>query len=181
MRPASSVSLALTAQATIEVAAIRSGPMRPWMQALAEWHASQPGRLTKDNLWHMACELSGVGFTKKDVQLLVTRDDWMQYREEVALDLLLQSRKRLERRTGEYVDGHYAAFQAALSNVTENPMAVAKITEPVLDRVWPKREDKTVTSQTIVVNLTQPANQPDPFDYEPLPVEIVQSDLSESP
>ena len=173
MRPAASTSQAV---AVVEAAAVRSGPLRPWMKAFAEWHASQPGRITKVDLWHMACELSSAALRQKDVQLLVNRDDWMQYREEIALDLLLQSRKRLERRTGDYVDAHYEALQAARKNVKDDPMTVAKISEPVLDRVWPKREDRAVTTQTIVVNLTAPANQPDPLEYEPLPVEIVRSD-----
>lgn len=151
--------------------AILHGALLPWMKALAEWHATQPGTPKKAQVLAIAMKLSGQALTPDTLALLLSRDDWMAYREEMALDELARARRRLEHRLDEYMDAHLWALQSAKKE--GDYKAVAMIADPVMDRAWPKRDVGSQTAQTIIVNLpgTTPAEA---HVIEPLPdVEVV--------
>lgn len=140
------------------------------MKALAEWHATQPGTPKKAQVLATAMKLSGQPLSPDTVAVLTTREDWLAYREEMALDELARAKRRLEHRLDEYLDAHLWALQTAKKN--EDYKAVAAIADPVMDRAWPKRDGGSQTAQTIIVNL--PGSQPvETHLTEPLPVEVV--------
>lgn len=144
------------------------------MQRLAEWHATLTVPVRVETVRRVAEHLAQCGVSKESVRALLRRRDWWAYREELALDEMLQVRKRVERRSKAYVDAHFQALQAALVNVGENPKLVADIATPVVDRVWPKREERAATSPTVVINLAGGTTVQQVLATEVLPVEIVE-------
>lgn len=158
----------------IEYAAIRQGPLRPWMKKLAEWAVTQNERLSAKQLGQMATQLAKVKIATHMARVLMYRDDWIAYKEEVASDVVGQARRQLEQRSVEYLETHYEAMKAARVNVATDPGTAAKITEPVMDRVWPKKEEGNPAPTTIVVNLAPHQKVEEVVDYEILPCEIVE-------
>jgi hypothetical protein len=150
---------------------IQQGALLPWMKALAEWHAVQPGTPKAAQVLATANKLCGHLLTPEKLKLLLTRSDWMAYREEMALDELARARRRLEHRLDEYLDAHQWALREAKG--AGDYKAVAAIADPVMDRAWPKRDVGSQTAQTIIVNL--PGHTPaDHHVVEPLPdVEVI--------
>ena len=134
-----------------ERAACDIGPLRPWAYALAEWHATQPGRVTFQQIYDMAVSLASVSLPRPRVKSLLRRDDWIEYREQMAADFLLRIRRKVERRMESYADAHHEALKLATDE--GDYTAMAKISEPMLDRLWPKREEKVETPQTLIVNV----------------------------
>ncbi len=159
--------------AQLERAAILAGPLRPWMKRLAEWHATQEGRVLLEQCRDVAIQFAGVSISLAATKALVTRDDWMAYREEIALDQLLQVRKRLQHRTAQYVDAHLKALEMAEAN--EDYRAMAQIAEPMVDRVWAKREQHVQQNQTVILNLA-PGSTPAQVlatEFKPIEVEVL--------
>ena len=165
----------LKARREIEYAAIRGGPLRPWMKRLAEWFATQPGRPNQVMYTEMASQFAGVKIASHMAKLLIYRDDWMAYRDEILADEVGKARLQLQQRVGEYAETHYQAMKSAAKRVADDPMTAAKITEPVLDRVWPKKEERDAAPTTIIVNLAPQQAPQQVLEYEVLPCEIVES------
>lgn len=164
----------------IERAAILGGPLRPWMKRLAEWHATQEGKVTLEHCRDMAVTFtSGVMISQAAVRALMTRDDWMAYREEVSLDILLQARKKLQYRVTEYADAHFNALKLAEQH--GDYKAVASMAEPMIDRLWAKREHQVAPSQTVIVNLGTHTTPTQLLETELLPVEILPKEAEEDP
>lgn len=144
------------------------------MKALAEWHAVQPGTPKQAQVIALAQQLSGQPLRPETVKALTTRNDWLSYREEMALDELARAKRRLEHRLDEYMDAHLWALQTAKKE--KDYKAVAAIADPVMDRAWPKRDVGSQTAQTIIVNLpggqTAETHLLEPLsDVEVVPVE----------
>lgn len=167
------------ARRQIEHLAIANGIMRPWMQRLAEWSATQPGRVMVKTHYPMACQFAGVHLTKDLLRPLLQREDWIAYRQEMVDDFVKGARKKFESRLPEYMETHYLAMMAARSNVTEDPRSAAILTEPALDRVWPKKEDQHIAPTVVNITLSPNQSVEAVISTEPLPCEIVES--KESP
>jgi len=165
----------LRARKEIEYSAIRGGPLRPWMKRLAEWAATQPGKPSLQQFKAMASQFAGIKIAAHMAKMVVFRDDWMAYRDEILADEVGKARLQLQQRVGEYTETHYQAMLAAGKNVAVDPMTAAKITEPVLDRVWPKKEERDAAPTTIIVNLAPTQAPQQVLEYEVLPCEIVES------
>lgn len=164
----------------IEYAAIRGGALRPWMKRLAEWAATQPGKPTFREYKEMASQFAGVKIAAHMVRPLVFRQDWMDYRDGIIADEVGLARLQLRQRAGEYMETHYLAMKAAASNVSVDPGTAAKITEPVMDRIWPKKEERDIAATTVIVNLAPHQTAKAVLDYEILPCEIVESTTTEA-
>jgi hypothetical protein len=165
----------LRARREIEYAAIRGSELRPWMKRLAEWAATQEKRIILKQYTEMASQFAGIKIASHMVKVLVWRDDWREYRDSIAADVVQTARYKAEARVGEYMETHYKAMLAASSNVSTDPMTAAKITEPMLDRVWPKKEERDVQATTVIVNLGPAQKAETVLDYEVLPCEIVEN------
>lgn len=147
------------------------------MKRLAEWHATQAGGLKLSDVWQMAIQFAGYDIPRTHVKGLLSREDWWQYREELALDEQKRVRRKIEQTLEEYVDTHYWALQAAKQ--AGDYGVAAKIAEGAIDRVWPKREEQTNRNQTIIINNTVPM-QP-AHHLEPLPIEVEAIEVQDSP
>ena len=159
----------------IEYAAIDNGVLRPWMKKLAEWSATQDTTPTLTETALMATTLVGVKISTAYCRKLWNREDWREHKAAIAENAVGVARKRMERRVGEYVDTHYEAMRAARGNVGEDPKTAALIAEPILDRVWPKKEEMAAVQQTVIVNLAPHQKVEQVVEYEVLPCEIVES------
>jgi len=159
----------------IEYAAIQGGTLRPWMKRLAEWAATQSGKPTAKQYRDMASQFAGIKIAAHMARLLVFRQDWMDYRDGIIADEVGLARLQLRQRAGEYMETHYQAMKAAASNVSQDPGTAAKIAEPVMDRIWPKKEERDIAATTVIVNLAPHQNVKEVVEYEVLPCEIVES------
>jgi hypothetical protein len=171
----------LRARKEIEYSAIRGGPLRPWMKRLAEWAATQPGKPTLRQYADMCSQFAGIKIATHMAKMVVHRDDWLEFRDGIVADEVGRARLQLEQRVGEYAQTHYEAMLAAKANVSLDPGTAAKITEPVLDRVWPKKEERDQAPTTIIVNLAPQQAAAQVLEYEVLPCEIVESTNQEAP
>lgn len=149
------------------------------MKRLAEWHATHEGKVLLEQARDMAVQFAGVSISLAATKALMTRDDWMGYREEVALDTMLQIRKKLQARTEHYVDAHFRAL--ALAEDAEDYKVMAQIAEPMLDRVWAKREQHVAQGQTVIINLAPGSTPAQVLETEFLPVEIVPKTEPDEP
>ncbi len=171
-------------QTEISVYAIMNDrPLEPWMKRLAEYAASQPlrrGRIVAKDLRPIADKLAGVQVPSHAIKRLILRDDWLAIRDGIAADEVQRARKQLEQRAGEYLDTHYEAMQAARKNIKEDPRTAAIITEPIVNRVWPVKDDKGTAPTTVVIHLGPQQQAEQVLHYEVLPVEVVETPATES-
>lgn len=146
------------------------GPLRPWMKRLAAWEASAAGqRISVSACFEAARFLAQAPISRPAVQALRSRPDYLAYREELAADALVRARKQLEARVQEYADAHHWALQEAQK--AGDYKETAAIAAPMLDRLWPKREDQTDRPMAITVNV--PGSQPVQHVIDQEPEEIV--------
>jgi hypothetical protein len=165
----------LRARKQIEYGAIHAGQMRPWMKRLAEWAATQPGKPTIKLYAEMASQFAGIKIATHMAKLLVFQDQWREYRDGIVADEVGKARLQLQQRVGEYAETHYMAMLASRSNVSVDPSTAARITEPILDRVWPKKEERDAAPTTVVINLGPQQRVAQVLEYESLPCEVVES------
>ena len=159
----------------IEYASIRGGDLRPWMKKLAEWSGTEEKEPSFKAYCQVATQLAGVKLAAPMVRHLIWREDWREYRKTFASDLIGKARRKVEQRVGEYVDTHYEALKASRQNIASDPKTAAGIAEPILDRVWPKKEELAAAQTTVIVNLAPTQKMETVLEYEILPCEVVES------
>lgn len=121
------------------------------MKRLAEWHATQEGRVKFKETQQMAWQLAGVYVTPGAIRTLLNREDWLTYREEIAVDEMLALKRRVEARYQDYADAHHEALMNLRK--AEKWKDVAEIAAPIIDRIAPKREERGPGQNTFIVNL----------------------------
>lgn len=134
---------------------IRYSPaLTPWMCAYAEW-------LTLGNIaptWTQkvtkARGLSRAPVSRKQLVLLEARPDFLAYVRDLESGPLERARARFQSAFPEYVEAHKEALDKARD--ANDYAAVARIAEPVLDRVLPKKTDGGGATQ---VSITLSASQ----------------------
>lgn len=161
----------------VEIQTATVGPLKPWMRRLAEWHATIGTPVKPKECTQVARRFAAFHVPRAVVNAVMAREDWLAYREEMALDEQGRLKRMVEDRLQVYLDSHYEALLE--SKKEKNWKTVAQIAEPMMDRVWPKRDEKGNTGATVIVNL--PAGSvPSRMDQtEPLPIEIVSSQSTE--
>jgi hypothetical protein len=135
---------------------IRHSPgLYPWMRAYAEWLTLEcveipkiSGRMAK------ARGMARAPVSNLQLKLLEARPDFITYVKELESGPLERARRRFEASFPEYVEAHREALDAARD--ANDYTAIARIAEPVLDRVMPKRSDNAQATQ---VNITLSPNQ----------------------
>jgi hypothetical protein len=157
------------------------------MKRLAEYSATQPGRVELKDMLPMAMQLAGVKIPRPYVRDLIAREDWREYRDRMAQDDIARTRAILAQRVGEYAETHYQAMRAVASNTTldskgqermTDPRTAAILTEPILDRVWPKKDDRDQAPTTVIVNLAPNRTPETVIVYEVVPIEVVETTTS---
>ncbi len=141
------------------------------MRRLAEWVATQDLTPDPKALYRAAVGFIGFALPESWIPLVLEREDWRTYRDQMALDDNLRARKALEHHYGAYVAAHRWALEAATS--VGDYKTAAEIASPVLDRVAPKRDQNASVGQTVIIKLSQgsPLIQTEPIEVEVLPVE----------
>ncbi len=144
------------------------------MRRLAEWIATQDFSPTNSVIHQMARELSGYDLPAEWIPMVMGREDWQVYRDQVAADDQLRARRTFEHNYQAYVTTHRWALEAAAA--VGDYKTAAEIAAPVLDRVAPKRDQHIGTSQTVIIKLghTSPLVQTEPIEVEVLPVNEVE-------
>ena len=135
--------------------------LAPWQLAFAEWLAnldrapSTEAQLTKVIEFRAAQGIPDP-FTDVDLRALVARRHFKEYVSKLNADALKRCRARIEARLEAYVDANAWALTQAKGAMDYR--AVAAITEPMMERVWPKKSDTAAnTSVTVVLMPAQQA------------------------
>lgn len=124
--------------------------LTPWMRAYAEWlmlECAEPPKLVLRA--SRARGLSRASVNQDHLRLLEARPDFLAYCDDLRAGPLEAARAKFASRFPEYIDAHHAALGAARD--ANDYTAMAKIAEPVLDRVYPKRSENVAATQ---VNIT---------------------------
>lgn len=135
---------------------IRYSPaLYPWMRAYAEWLTLECLEPPKISLrLNKARKFATAPVAGNQLKLLEARPDFVTYVRELQLGPLERARERFQAAFPEYVEAHREALDQARDAGDYN--AVARIAEPVLDRVMPKKSDGGVAAQ---VTITLSPNQ----------------------
>lgn len=135
---------------------IRHSPaLYPWMRVYAEWLTLECLEMPK-----IATRMAKARFMARapvstlQLKLLEARPDFVTYVKELESGPLERARSRFQAAFPEYVDAHREALDAARD--ANDYTAMARIAEPVLDRVMPKRSDNAQATQ---VNITLSPSQ----------------------
>ena len=131
---------------------IRFGPLQPWMFAYGEWlmlGCLQPPPRSQRTA--KCRSLSRMALTDRQLRLLEAREDFTKYCDELAKGPLEEARAKFVRHFPEYIEAHAEALDSARR--AGDYTAVARIAEPVLDRVVPKKAEG-VTAAQVTVMLT---------------------------
>ena len=135
---------------------IRHSPaLYPWMRLYAEWltlECVEPPTRTKRRVRARAFAHSPI--TDPQLRLLEARPDFVTYIRELEAGPLERARRRFESAFPEYVEAHREALDHARDANDYN--AMARIAEPVLDRVMPKKAESGGATQ---VTITLSPNQ----------------------
>src|SRR5688572_10056396 len=122
----------------------------------------------------MASQFAGVKIAAHMTRMPVFQQAWMDLRDQIVADEVGLARLQLRQRAGEYLETHYQAMKSAAKNVDLDPGTAAKIAEPVMDRIWPKKEERDIAATTVIVNLAPQQTAQAVLEYEVLPCEIVE-------
>lgn len=152
---------------------IRYAPaLYPWMRAFAEWmtlECLEPPRtalrLKKARFFARA------PVTQSQLKLLEARPDYVTYVRELQLGPLERARERFQSAFPEYVEAHREALDLARDKEDYN--AIARITEPVLDRVLPKKSELAAAPSVTVVLAPEQMRAIATYEAPPMLVETV--------
>lgn len=157
---------------------IRYSPaLYPWMRAYAEWLTLQcvepptrTGRRAKARFFASA------PVSDKQLVALEARADFVSYVNELQSGPIERARARFAAAFPEYVEAHKAALDAARDANDYN--AMARIAEPVLDRVMPKKaEGGQATQVNITLSPNQLAGVSDAYAPPPMVVDEVVAEV----
>ena len=127
--------------------------LRPWMRAYAEFVMLEATpETTQHTRIQRARQLSRLPLSRSALAALEAREDFQAYCDELRAGPVELARTRFASRFPEYVEAHFDALKAA--QTADDYRAVAQITEPVLDRVYPKKGDSAAVAAQINVVLT---------------------------
>lgn len=136
-------------------------PLKWWQSALAEYMGTAIKRPKPAEYLAKANELANKdtpdGSPRVELSLGEVRQLFKNpvFRRQVALFEIGQARaarKIIERDAPDYMRGHRQALEYALKE--KDPRAIAAVTVPVMDRVWPKKQEQSATVAAVKIVLT---------------------------
>ncbi len=129
---------------------IRYSPaLYPWMRAYAEWLTLQciePPKLSARTA--KARSFAHAPVTIEHLKQLEARSDYVAYVRDLEAGPLERARNKFMNAYPEYVDAHGEAL--ALARDAKDYNAIARIAEPVLDRVIPKKSEGGGAAQVLI-------------------------------
>lgn len=129
--------------------------LKTWMLAYAEWLQLEcTERPTQTSRRVRARALARAPISNEALRVLETRDDFVKYMDELAKGPLEAARAKFASAFPSYVEAHAEALHGA--RLAGDYSAVARIAEPVLDRIIPKKmEAAAATAVTIILSPGQ--------------------------
>ena len=130
-----------------------------WQLAYAEWLANHVDkRLPLSEQLTKAQELAGefsLTVSERDLRALKARKPFRDYLADMRDDAEKRARSMIRAALPEYVGAHRKALK--LAEQKDDFRAMATISEPMIERAWPRKETSTVNTQ---INITlSPAQQ----------------------
>lgn len=141
----------------------------PWMAAYAEWlilECLQPP--TRTERFAKARFLARAAVTNRHLYLLEERPDFLDYCDQLRTGPLEAARTKFMQALPKYIDRHAEALDLATDARDYN--AMARITEPALDRVFPKKVDAGMMATQVVIQLTESQVRGTRADYTAPPL-----------
>jgi hypothetical protein len=148
---------------------IKSGPLQGWMRDFALWLALYEGKPTREEQRAKLQQAAhGQKITMQSLVRLRERQDFQQYLSQLMASEEAIARAKLVHDSPEYIDARRRALRQAETlaireDVTVREKAallktISSLTEPLVDRVWPRREDKAEVQPTVIINLGSPTS-----------------------
>lgn len=167
----------------VRAGTIVDGTFRPWMRRYAAWLASRPAKATGKEKVQFVRNLIRAPITLGTIRRLEAREDFQKYYEELDADAIKQARADLESAMGEYVDTHLEGMRMAVT--AKDYKAIPPYTVPVIDRVYPKREDGAPRANVVVLNFgvddPRARSLARALDRDTVDAEIVVEELDDKP
>lgn len=133
---------------------VTRGPLQPWMRAYARWicqHGQERFPKTQERT-KKASECAGFPVAQSLLRDLEKRPDFRALIIRIEGNAAERAKETLIDDYEWYIQMHRAGLEMALR--AEDHRAVAAFTNPILDRVVPKKEERTVTNQTISISMS---------------------------
>lgn len=125
--------------------------LSPWQERYAEWMVSQGTVPDQRDRAKVVSKLVGREVRHNEVAQVERMPAFRAYLRTVMGEVGREARAVMSSNAREAMEGHVAAIQAL--KAAEDWKTLHKYTTPILDRVWPKREDAEVSRAQIVINL----------------------------
>lgn len=132
---------------------VRGSVLMPWMCAYAEWlilECLEPPRRV-DRI-RTARGLARAPVGDRHLYLVEEREDFLAYCDELRKGPLEAARAKFASAFPTYVARHREALDLATD--AKDYTAMARIAEPVLDRVMPKKAEAGVVATQVIIQLT---------------------------
>jgi len=130
---------------------IKFGKLQNWHRALAAWDLQQVARPTKAELADKASSLARFPISVHDIRLLEARTDYKEMHQRLQEDATAHARALVESHYVDYATTHREALDWASDK--KDYKAIPALTNPILDRIVPKREDHGPQAPLITINI----------------------------
>ena len=130
----------------------------PWMKQFAAWLVSadtpreQSGLPSTTEQVKYVERITARRVSYATLRQLRRRGDFIAYLDTLEGSVETRAKERLVNDYEFYVDAHRRAVEMALA--ANDHRAIAGLTGPILDRVLPKKQEITATSQKIVITMS---------------------------
>lgn len=125
-----------------------------------------------------ARRLARTPISPRQIKLLEGREDFIAYCEELRKGPLETARAKFLQAFPTYVERHREALDMATEARDYN--AVARLAEPVLDRVIPKKVEAGMMATQVIVQLTDAQIRGMRADYEAPPILVTEAPANDS-
>ena len=137
------------------VGEVQYGNLRPWMKQFGIWLLTRKVKPTPDEMADHATYLARLKVSKNMVKHLRSRVDFHDFCNEVSADQVKLAKEMYTAALPNLIQGNLDSLEIAMQN--RDYKAMAMITQPALDRVYPKRDEQTgPMAQQIVVQVNTP-------------------------
>ena len=132
---------------------VRSDVLMPWMQAYGEWlilECIDPPK--RSERIRRARGLARAPVTDRHLYILEERADFLAYCDELRRGPLERARAKFAQALPTYIERHREALDIATDAKDYN--AMARIAEPALDRVFPKKVEGGVVATQVIIQMS---------------------------
>ena len=164
----------------------RRHPLLPWQRAFIEWLALQAKQvrlaeqLVQANHFIAQAspfenDLPDAPITKPALQRFKKTSEYRDYFDAMQADATKRARAKMESRLDKFVHAHEDGLHMAV--VAGDHRTIPSYTNPILDRIWPRRDMPAVAQQiTITLGPNQQAALADDAAVEVLDAQLVDEE-----